>query len=392
MRAAGGHAASNGPHLRGFQVKYERFLLRNASLAALLATALQGMPGRADDAPPAQPGARAPQETWQLVPAVLPAYQPETSFLIGGAAVLALQYPEGSTRRESQILLAGAVTVRKQYSALLQPDLYLWQDRIHLGATLSAARFPDLFFGIGETRREDQEWFTPIYYELELSPKLRVLTGAYLGPSFRVLQTEIVRTEAGGALASGAIPGSRGGSSVELGLSLLWDTRDRTLYPRAGGLLRARLARARDAWGSDFDYDVLRLDARRYVSLPWPGQIVALQALVELRTGTPPFYGTGRLGGAEMLRGYYEGRYRDRQYLAAQGEYRLPLVWRLGAVLFLAAGSVAPALDELALERLKVAAGAGLRLAPLSSVPVNVRLDIAYGDDLNFYFGIGEAF
>jgi outer membrane protein assembly factor BamA len=245
---------------------------------------------------------------------------------------------------------------------------------------------------MGETRQEDQESFTPIYYELEVSPKLLLLPGVYLGPSFRVLETEIVRIEAGGALASGAIPGSRGGSSVELGMSLLWDTRDRTLYPRAGGLLRARLASARRAWGSDFDYDVLRLDARRYFSLPWPGHIAALQALAELRAGIPPFYGTGRLGGAEMLRGYYEGRYRERQYLAAQSEYRAPLVWRLGAVLFVAAGSVAPTLDGLAVVPLKVAAGAGLRLAPLADVPVNVRLDVAFGDDVNFYFGIGEAF
>lgn len=340
----------------------------------------------------AAPGVPADEGSWQLVPAVLPAYQPETSFLLGGAAVLARQYPEGSGYRESQLLLAGAVTARKQYSVLLQPDVYLWRDRVHLGATLSLARFPDLFFGIGETRRADQEWYTPIYYELELSPKLRLLPGAYLGPSFRVLQTEMVRTEAGGLLASGAIPGARGGASVELGLSLLWDTRDRTLYPRSGSLLRARLASARGEWGSDFDYDVSRLDARRYFSLPWSGHVAALQALAELRAGTPPFYGMGRLGGAEMLRGYYEGRYRDRQYLAAQAEYRAPLVWRLGAVLFVAAGTVAPALDQLDLARLKLAAGGGLRWAPLADVPVNVRLDVAYGEDLNFYFGIGEAF
>lgn len=177
---------------------------------------------------------------------------------------------------------------------------------------------------------------------------------------------------------------------MELGLSLLWDRRDRTLYPRAGGLLRARLVSARSPWGSDYGYELLRLDARGYIGLPWPGHIVALQALTELRAGTPPFYGTGRLGGAEMLRGHFEGRYRERQYLAAQAEYRAPLVWRLGAVAFVAAGTVVPALDELELARLKAAAG--LRLAPLAEVPVNIRFDIAYGDDLNFYFGIGEAF
>ncbi len=339
-------------------------------------------------------GAPSPERgKWHLLPVVLPAYQPETSFLLGGAGVLALQYPEGSLRRESQITLAGAVTARKQYSILLEPDLYLFDERIHLGGAASAARFPDFFFGIGnDTQGQDRESFTPVYYQLELSPKLRFVPGAYFGPSVRVLRAEIVEAEADGQIATGTLPGSRGGSSVELGFLLLLDTRDRTLYPLDGSLLRVNLGGARPAWGSDFDYDVLRADARQYFSLPWPRHVLALQGLVELRRGMPPFYDTGQLGGAEMLRGYYEGRYRERQYLAVQAEYRFPLLWRLGGVLFGAVGTVEPALPDLALDELKPAMGGGLRLAPLDDVPINIRLDVAYGNEPNFYFGIGEAF
>lgn len=383
-----------------------RLYPRVLGVAAVLIGSLCSGPGRAEDesrrAEPAAasapgaasaPAVAAPSSgDWHLVPAVLPAYQPETSFLIGGAAVLALEPPPGSGRRESVVTLAAAASVRRQYSVLLSPDLYLDDDRLHLGGTLSVSRFPDLFFGIGnDTRLEDEESFTPLYYDLELSPKLRLI-GAYLGPSLRVFHVDIVQTESDGALASADVVGSRGGTSVELGVAVLWDTRDSTLYPRAGGVLRARAASARGGWGSDFDYDVLRLDARRYLGLPWPLHVLGLQALAELRRGEPPFYGTGRLGGAEVLRGYYEGRYRDRQYLAAQAEYRLPLVWRLGAVFFASAGDVARALDGLRLADVKLSGGAGLRLAPLADVPVNIRLDVAYGDAARFYFSIGEAF
>jgi hypothetical protein len=50
------------------------------------------------------------------VPFVLPAYQPETRFLIGGAAILDYQAPLGSGLRESQITFAGAASVRGQFT------------------------------------------------------------------------------------------------------------------------------------------------------------------------------------------------------------------------------------------------------------------------------------
>jgi hypothetical protein len=357
------------------------------------ARASTGEASRAAPPPPASE-ASAPGEdgTWHLLPLVLPAYQPETSVLLGGAAVLALEYPDGSARRESQLLLAGAASVRRQFSLLLQPELYLFAERIHLAGALSAARFPDRFFGLGnDTRDSDEEPYTPVYYELDLGIKLRLFSGAYLGPNLRVHHADLVRIEPGGLLASGSIPGSRGGTSLELGIAALWDTRDRTLYPRSGGQVRARFGSARARWGSDFDYDALRVDVRWYLTT-WDRNVLALQALTELRAGTPPFYSTGRLGGPEMLRGYFEGRYRDRQYVATQAEHRAPIIGRLGGAVFLAAGQVAPRLGELRLTDVKLAAGGGLRFAPLAQVPVNVRLDLAYGDALEFYFGIGEAF
>lgn len=365
-----------------------------ASSVAVPALPQQPSPGEAPCSPgTAGPGSPPCEGRWHLVPAVVPAYQPETGFLLGGAAIFALQYPKGSERRESQVTLAGAASLREQYSVLLRPELFLFDEGMHFEASVSAARFPDRFFGIGNgTLRENEEWFTPVFYNLELMPKWRVASGAYLGPRLRLLRADVRRTEAGGVLARGDVTGSTGGMSLELGFAALWDTRDRTLYPRDGGLLRVQAGSSRPAWGADFDYDALRFDARLYRSLPWANHVLSAQAIVELRSGAPPFYDLGMLGGAEMLRGYYQGRYRDRQYLAWQVEHRFPLVWRLGAVLFGAAGVVAPELADLRWRDTRLAAGLGLRVAPLDDVPVNIRLDAAYGDALEFYFGIGEAF
>ena len=70
------------------------------------------------------------------------------------------------------------------------------------------------------------------------------------------------------------------------------------------------------------------------------------EALARIAGGQTPFYRLPALGGQNMLRGYYEGRYRDELYLASQVEYRTRLWRRIGAVAFAALGDVGPNLRD----------------------------------------------
>jgi hypothetical protein len=391
---------------------------RRLALAATLGGLLTVAPARpadvddGDEASPAEASAAAGEDIaaerdaaagtveadsesgWSLVPFVLPAYQPETRFLIGGAAILGHEPPLGSGLRESQITFAGAASVRGQFTVLISPDVFLLRDRMHFGGTLSGARFPDTFYGVGaDTDRDGSEPYTANLFELELSPRWRLVDALYVGPSLRVQAVEMAEVEDGGLLDGAAIEGSDGGQTVQLGASAFWDTRSSTLYPTFGGIIRLNFRHAFSALGSDYSFDVLRLDARRYITLPWHRRhVLALQGVVELRSGEPPFYDLGRLGGAEIMRGYYEGRYRERQLYAVQAEYRAHLFWRMGAVLFASLGGVAQDLDGSTFDHPRAAAGAGLRVAPLPDVPVNFRLDVAYGDQVGVYLNVGEAF
>src|SRR5262245_43482321 len=70
-------------------------------------------PGKAPEASAAVADASASDSSgWSVVPFVLPAYQPETSFLIGAAAILSHQPRAGSGLRESALSLVGAASVR----------------------------------------------------------------------------------------------------------------------------------------------------------------------------------------------------------------------------------------------------------------------------------------
>ncbi|WP_394830525.1 outer membrane protein assembly factor [Pendulispora rubella] len=333
------------------------------------------------------------QGEFAVVPFGFPTYSPETSVMVGGAAMFVYRFPEGSGRRDSQVLTALAASVKGQVTFLVQPDIYLWNDNIQIGATLAASRFPNSFYGIGNSPDgKKEEKYTPVTFEAALSPKLRLVEGLYLGPEVRFQYANITDKESGGLLQSGAVRGSDGGNIVQLGASGFYDARDNTIYPHRGHIVRVNARTALTGLGSDFSYRSLTVDARKYFPMPWEKHVLAMQALFEVRDGEPPFYDLGQLGGDATMRGYFQGKFRDRNYVTAQVEYRMPLFWRLGAVGFVSAGQVARTLDDMRFSDIKVGAGGGLRLAPFKDVPVNIRVDIAYGDEPNFYVNIGEAF
>jgi len=361
-------------------------LNRIACALALAPTLLAGA-AQADEA-------QSQVETrYGVTPFAMIAYQDETGFLLGAAAILYQRDPPSLGRRESQLLVAGAASVEGHLTLLVQPDLYLASDAVHLGVSAGLARFPDLFFGVGEAEQDPGEDYTPIYADVEVSPKLRLMRGQrlYLGPSLRVAHASIEKVEEGGLLDQGAVAGSGGGWVVQAGGRAFWDLRDDLLYPRRGGYMEASFAASDPALGADFGFTRTRLDLRAYAPLPGPCCVVSLQAVAELRSGTPPFYELGKLGGAKLLRGHYEGRYRDRQLVAAQAEVRFPIAWRFGGVAFAGVGSVAPSPGDFDDAEPRAAAGLGLRFRPTRD-PVHIRLDAAYGDELRFYLDVGEAF
>jgi len=98
------------------------------------------------------------------------------------------------------------------------------------------------------------------------------------------------------------------------------------------------------------------------------------------------------VGGQNVLRGYYEGRYRDNLMAVVQAEYRFPVWKRLGATVFGGVGNVSSRFDNFAVGDLKYAGGAGLRFR-VSPEGVNLRLDYAVTPNSSgTYITIQEAF
>jgi hypothetical protein len=123
-------------------------------------------------------------------------------------------------------------------------------------------------------------------------------------------------------------------------------------------------------------------------------QVLAFQMTGNFITGHPPFGMYALLGNDDDMRGYYKGRYRDKDYMCIQAEYRRYLFWRIGIAAFAGVGNVNNTVEHLLTALPKYTVGGGLRLKLNRKDNINLRMDYAWGSFSNsgLYVYLSEAF
>ena len=322
-------------------------------------------------------------------------YTPETKWAVGaGGMAYFLPLKIGPRTRPSSILLTAMYSQKKQFVFELFPEIYLKGDEYRIKGNIGFSRFPTKFFGVGNATSDDQEEnYTPNSRRFNLELLKRVGSFLNLGIEFRYEWTKIAKTEVDGALTRGDIPGSRGGTTSGLGALMTWDSRNNIFFATSGNFHQFAATLYDSAWGSDFSYNRFNIDLRKYISIS-ASHSLAFQTLAVFKAGNPPFRQMAILGGPEMMRGYYEGRYRDRNMVGLQVEYRiLPLIWKLGVVAFLGFGDVAHKISDFDLANFKHSMGFGLRYSFRKNVGLNLRLDFGFGKGSSgVYISASEAF
>lgn len=326
-----------------------------------------------------------------VVPLPVLFYSPETR--LGGGAALMHAY---RTSAEGRPIATGAslmYTQNRQIAAGISTDAYLTGGLHHVMASVGYSKFPTVFYGIGNaTAQSDSESYTPRTFSAAATVERRVARGVYLGVGGDFANGSMVEMEPGGSLASGRIPGSGIGRVAGLGAAVSYDTRDNILAAASGSFAKLSAHHYGEFLGSEFDFTSLQLDLRRFHTFA-ASHVVAVQAQWVGTSGDVPFARMPQLGGQNLLRGYYQGRYRDLQYVAAQAEYRTPVWRRMGLAAFAGGGEVAPRLGDLSLRGFHVAGGAGLRVLLNRQEHLALRLDYGVGlRSQGFYVTVGEAF
>jgi Omp85 superfamily domain len=180
--------------------------------------------------------------------------------------------------------------------------------------------------------------------------------------------------------------------TAALGPHIQLDSRDDTFYPKKGTLFDLRMDFYGPGVGGRLNYQSYNLAYNKYLTIT-PRQVLAFRGSSCITRGRAPFYDICLLGMSKDLRGYEVGRYRDRNMLSTQAEYRLEGPWRFGFVGFIGAGEVARKYNEFNAENLKPGGGVGVRFRLTKEAHVNLRVDYAWGKKSNaLYISLGEAF
>ena len=327
-----------------------------------------------------------------VLPIIAKSIETGWSFGLAGASTFHLVAHDSITRTSNVQALA-LYTTRNQFVAALNGSIYFPGERFILNEQLSYSSFPDNFWGLGKsTPYNNKESYKFKQYYVYLHPQMLLGHNLFLGMIYEFQRVMGVQYTPGGLFDKENIVGRYGYHVSGLGLSFTYDTRNNAFSPNRGAMLQFYFDHFSPTLGSDYQYTNLVLDLRRFITI-CPGQVLALQAYGFFNAGETPLRSLASLGGSNSLRGYYAGRYRDKNMAAIQAEYRIPLFWRLGAVAFGDVGNVGSTMSALNFENLKYTYGGGVRVALDRKEKLNLRLD--YGitrSSSGFYLQLGEAF
>ena len=327
-----------------------------------------------------------------LIPVVY--YTPETS--VAGGAIYLQNFGKVEEGRSSGIRYIAIYTAKNQSVFILRPNFWWKQGEFNLAASLVLEDFPSRYFGSGnQTEKKDFEPFFERGETQKLMGAWRWRPNSYLHLTYSRLVKDLYEVEDGGRLQQALDDGTQESFYIlqSYGLGVSWDDRDLLRYPSQGGFYK--LSYFGRSGGDSYKFNEWDLDLRKYWSLdlvaPW---VLAAQLGVGAIDGSydqVPFQSLLKLGGKKILRGYYEGRFRDltRTYLQLEARRKWDR-WGLGV--FSSVGMVGESIDSLKSAQAHWSAGAGGHYF-LGDDGTAIRLDLGLAEgSMSFYFVLDQAF
>ncbi len=254
-------------------------------------------------------------------------YSPETKTYVGAVTLFTFNSPDSLTR-SSNASVEFNYTWNKQlifessWNYFLSKELWFTRGLIHF------SKYPDLYYGIG--------FNTPKSGEVNFQSNRVVFDGDL----FRHIKSKLF-------IGSGIIytafnhieylqdslvyPELKSENNFGLKMILLNDSRNNILSPSKGNYFE---------FGNSFNFSsafYLKtvIDYRRYFSFGKSEKHTFASRFYQSSVfGNPPFYDYPEVGGDRFVRGYYLGRFRDKNLSSIQFEMRNHLFRRIGIATF----------------------------------------------------------
>jgi outer membrane protein assembly factor BamA len=329
--------------------------------------------------------------SWLPIPFAF--YTPETKLALGAMVIASTKLSESKNSRPSSLSASVYYTLNNQYDFSLSPEVYFDNDNYLIASELNYAKIIAQYYGIGNSTEDiDEPNYEAKYFFLFLKIQSEILPFVRLGLVYELKNFDVVDARENPYLLSGNIIGGEGGLTSGLGVVLSYDTRNNIFYPENGSFYEIAASVFPEILGSDYNYTKTLIDLRRYLKVA-DNQVLALQMFYNFVGSSAPFYDFPRLGGDNIMRGYFEGRYLDKHYFAAQMEYRIRVWWKFGLVGFIGAGDVANKFSKFEMKKFKYSYGAGIRFRIDETELWDLRVDFGFGKNSSgFYFHYNQAF
>jgi len=327
------------------------------------------------------------EELFVYIPVPIISYAQETGNNFGLAKFNMIDfYKDDTITSPSKFSALATFSSLGNIKVILGWQIYLRNDEYLTSGILGYRFFPEYIAGIGNrpfnderTNQDTIEQITNTAFIVAVSFAKQVIKDNFFGVGYTYRNYVEVTKDSTSFLADDNIAGSNGGLVSGLNLFYIYDNRKNRYTPSNGMYVELSTKINTPTLGSNFKYIDLSFDIRKYFKV-FKKQVIALQTFWGSQSGEVPYFDLYKMGGANRMRGYYEGAIRDFNIFDAQVEYRVPL-WKIfGMTGWVGVGKVFPEDDALNLNDLWTSYGLGLRIMVDSESETNLRLDFGFNE------------
>lgn len=330
--------------------------------------------------------------TFQFIPLIY--YTPETKLALGASGIVSFKFDvNDSALLPSQITPSFVYTFNKQMLAQIGYNLNLnrkWLLRGRIGYFI----YPYFLAGVGNSHDGNfKEWYDAEYPLISAKLYRKVYKESVSVGLLCDFQKTNITSVSDSLLVENSVNGATGSTQSAFGGSVIFDNRDFVFSATKGWFANLSVQWANESLGATYTDQFVKLDVRKYISVTPKKDMLAFQVYSETHHGNVPFNLMSMLGGSQLMRGYQQGVYRDRQMMVYQAEFRSRLLFNyFGFVLFGNYGAIGTDFEDLS-RNFRYTYGAGLRFTPLPEKRYFIRFDYGRGENTQgFYMAVGEAF
>jgi len=291
-----------------------------------------------------------------------------------------------------------------QWIVPLQANIWTKKNRFNFITDFRYIKYPSAVYGLGG-RTDPNKGFT-INFEgfkfhqtvmKSLSEDLFVGVGYYYDKFSGIKAIDKVSRQ-----VSAQMTKELGKHEVASGLAwrFSYDSRLNQINPKQGAYYNITLRNSNKSWGSDSTWNSLQIDARNYLAFPRSSRNVLAFWMLDWMTtnGVPPYLLLPSTGWDDQYntgRGYIQGRFRGKNMLYFESEYRF-VISRNGLIGGVAFVNIQNFSSDLSQRYAQIfpGYGCGIRIKLNKFSDTNLCLDYGFGQNgsRGLFVNLGEVF